>query len=367
MNALAVESSSELLHEVCDPEFAGPITEPAVVVEVIFGNDRRKRLVKQVTTALAAVNGDPNSSPIERQFTFREIARKIAKDGFGERLLRKVRHHLRAGGIVLWDGLPTPPDGDANEPGDLTFGEGMVAILAQGTTESFGYCQEDDGRHFQRLFAVPGVTNGGKTPDALHPHLDNAFLFPWAQPEVIHLYCRNNEAEAATIFFTMDAVLRGIRDGYAERVIHLLQQDAYLTAISNSFIKDEGEKDIKTRARPVLYGNHGHGRPTHFLAKSYDMSVQPGLEGEEDHQHALDAYQAVLNSRHELAYSITARPGQAVSFHQQRLLHGRGPIKAEKYREMVRSYGRFNLFKLLCHLRRVPTNLVLNAMELVDR
>src|SRR5207245_1706176 len=117
-----------------------------------------------VSAAMAAVNNPSSSSPLDRQFAIRELGSRIAHVVFGDRLLGMVRSHLAHGGIVLWDGLPSlemSPD----STDELTFGQTLVAVIAQGPTHSFGYQEEDNGRHFQRLFPVAGIKNGGRTPD----------------------------------------------------------------------------------------------------------------------------------------------------------------------------------------------------------
>jgi hypothetical protein len=286
---------------------------------------------------------------------------------FGDNLLGAARRRLARGGVILWDGLPISDRPIEAESDLLSFGQALAAVVAQATTRSFGFLQEDGGRHFQRLRPVAGLVNSGKTLDSLLPHLDNAMLVPWAQPEVIHLVCVNNDAEAATSFLSMSAVLRGLLDGYSARVVDRLFEPAYVTALSNSFVDNASAKSITTRARPILYRRRGHGSPTRFLGKAYDMGVQPAVANAAEHEQALAAYQQVLKERHDLAFSIMAMPGQAVSFHQQRLLHGRGPIDPGRRREMVRAYGRFSFSELLARTGPAPPYYVFDGIQLVDR
>jgi hypothetical protein len=305
---------------------------------------------------------------LEAQFFVREASRPIARNIFGDSLLAAARKHLAGGGVIIWDGLPMSDEQSTDtESGMLTFGQAMAAVIAQGVTQSFGFVQEDAGRHFQRLYPVPGLVNCGKTPDPLLPHLDNAMLFPSAQPEVIHLVCINNDARAATIFLSVAAVRRGLLEGFEASVINRLFEPAYVTALSNSFVADPSAKSITTRARPILYCRRGTGSATRFLGKGYDMGVTPEMENGAEHEHALAAYQHVLKERQDLAYSITPLPGQAVSFNQQQLLHGRGPIAQGKHREMVRSYGRFDFSELLARIGRLPPDYVFDGIQLVDR
>jgi hypothetical protein len=243
----------------------------------------------------------------------------------------------------------------------------MAAVIAQGTTQSFGFLQEDGGRHFQRLSPVAGLVNSGKSLEPLAPHVDNAMLLPSAQPEVIHLVCVNNDARAATIFLTIEAVLCGMRDGFEARLVDRLLEPAYVTALSNSFASDHAAKAITTRARPILYRRRGAGPPTRFLGKGYDMSVAPDVAQVAECERALAAYQQVLTERQDLAFPVLALPGQAVSFNQQRLLHGRGAIIPGKRRELVRAYGRFDFAELLARLGRVPPHYVFDGIQLVDR
>jgi hypothetical protein len=334
---------------------------PVDILLVAIEGQRRAQLRSQINSAMAAV---APSSLLEAQFTLRELARQIACDVFGGRALAAVRRHLASGGIALWDGLPTADE--VTPAARMTFGQAIAAVVAQG--ESFGFREEDGGLHYQRLVPVSGVENSGMTPDQLQPHLDNPMLYPWAQPEVIHLVCVENDADVATQFFTMRSVIGGLREGYGEHVVGLLKRNAYLTAISNSFITgDARDKAVFTRARPILYRPSGQGRPTHFLGKSYDMCVLDDIDRRDEYRHALDAYQAVLRNRSELALEIVTQPGQAVSFHQQRLLHGRGPVPAAKHREMVRAYVRFDFSNLLRFVGRVPPLYVFSAIELIDR
>jgi hypothetical protein len=214
---------------------------------------------------------------------------------------------------------------------------------------------------------VAGLVHCGKTPDPLLPHLDNAMLVPPAQPEVIHLVCVNNDAQSATIFLSIGAVVRGLLEGFEAGVVDRLFEPAYVTALSNSFAVDPSAKAITTRARPILYRRRERGLATRFLGKGYDMGVKPGIENGAEFEHALAAYQQVLKERQDLAWSITPLPGQAVSFNQQRLLHGRGPIMAGKYREMVRSYGRFDFSELRERLGHLPPDYVFDGIQLVDR
>lgn len=307
-------------------------------------------------------------SPLEAQFRLRQAARRIARDVFGARLLGTARKHLASGGVIVWDGLPLCEPRPSDSEGDaLTFGQALAAVIAQATTHSFGFIQEDAGRYFQRLYPVEGLVNSGKTIAPLLPHVDNCMLAPSAQPQVIHLVCVNNDARAATNFFTIDAVLRGLLDGFDARVIDRLFEPAYLTALSNSFAADPSDKSITTRARPILYRRRNNGVPTRFLAKAYDMGVKPGLDNSAEYEHALAAFQHVLKERHDLAFWMTTLPGQAVSFNQQQLLHGRGPIVAGKHREVVRAYGRFGFSKLQARLGRLPPNYVFDGIRLVDR
>lgn len=307
-------------------------------------------------------------SPLDAQLSLRRAARRIARNAFSPCLLDAARKHLASGGVILWDGLPVCEPLPADSASDaLTLGQALAAVVAQATTHSFGFVQEDGGRHFQRLYPVEGLINSGKTIAPLLPHVDNCMLAPAAQPQVIHLVCVNNEAEAATNFLTIDAVLRGLMEGFDARVIERLLEPAYLTSLSNSFAADAAAKSITTRPRPILYRRRNNGVPTRFLGKAYDMSVKPGMENSDEYEHALAAFQYVLKERLDLAFSITALPGQAVSFNQQQLLHGRGPIQAGKHREMVRAYGRFGFSKLQARLGQLPPNYVFDGIQLVDR
>lgn len=326
---------------------------------------RSKQLRAQLHRAVELVR--PAASPLEAQLLVREQARSIARDVFGDDLLARAREHLTAGGIIVWDGLPIEdrPAGAGEQT--LTFGQALAAAIAQGTTQSFGFLQEDAGLHYQRLYPVAGLVDCGKTPDRILPHVDNAMLLPEAQPEAIHLVCVNNDAQSGTIFFTLGAVFQGLREGFADDVIDRLFEPVYVTAISNSFVLDPSAKAITTRPRPILYPNRESGQPTRFLGKGYDMGVQPGLDDAGEYERALAAFQHVLRDRQDLAYSITAQPGQAVSFHQQRMLHGRGPIIVGKYREMVRAYGRFDFTELESRLGRLPPHYIFDGIQLVDR
>ena len=326
----------------------------------------REELRAQLAPAIARARS--SASPLEAQFLAREAARPVARDVFGDCLLAAAREHLAGGGVIIWHGLPICDARASDAESDaLTFGQALTAVIAQGTTQSFGYVQEDSGRHFQRLYPVAGLTHCGKTPDALLPHLDNAMLVPAAQPEVIHLVCVNNDAQAATNFLSVGAVLLGLREGFEARLVDRLFEPAYVTALSNSFVADASAKAITTRARPILYRRLGEGPATRFLGKGYDMHVAPGMENGVEYEQALAAYQQVLKERRDLAYSITPLPGQAVSFHQQRLLHGRGPIAAGKHREMVRSYGRFDFSELMARIGHVPADYIFDGIQLVDR
>jgi hypothetical protein len=327
---------------------------------------RRKRLQSQVT--VATEHARRAGSALEAQCLIREDARRIARSVFGDRLLAAARKHLAIGGIITWNNLPLSDErqGDADDK-LLTFGQALASVIAQGTTKSFGFKQEDAGLHYQRLYPVAGLVHCGKTLDPLLPHLDNAMLAPAAQPEVIHLVCINNDAQAATVFLSMGAVLRGLREGFEAEVVGRLFEPAYVTALSNSFAADPSAKSITTRARPVLYKRRENGLPTHFLGKAYDMGVEPNVENYARCERALGAFQQVLKERQDLAFSLTAKPGQAVSFNQQRLLHGRGPIVPGRYREMVRAYGRFSFAEVVAKIGHVPPSYVFDGIQLVDR
>ena len=97
------------------------------------------------------------------------------------------------------------------------------------------------------------------------------------------------------------------------------------------------------------------------------MGVKPGLDDSPRYEQALAAFQHVLKERQELAHSILALPGQAVSFNQQRMLHGRGSIIVGKYREMVRAYGRFDFRELQSHIGELPPHYIFDGIQLVDR
>ncbi|HEV7223965.1 MAG TPA: TauD/TfdA family dioxygenase [Pirellulales bacterium] len=343
---------------------SGP--EQPYLLTVSLDAARREALRARLVPAMARAHR--SASPLEAQFLAREAGRPIARDIFGDCLLAAARKHLAGGGVIIWDGLPLCDERASDADSDaLTFGQALTAVIAQGTTQSFGFVQEDSGRHFQRLYPVAGLVHCGKTPDPLLPHLDNAMLVPAAQPEVIHLVCVNNDAQAATIFLSIGAVLRGLREGFEARLVDRLYEPAYVTALSNSFVADASAKSITTRARPILYRRRGERSATRFLGKGYDMGVAPGMEHGAEHEQALQAYQQVLKERQDLAYAITPLPGQAVSFHQQRLLHGRGPIAAGKHREMVRSYGRFDFSELLARIGHAPPDYIFDGIQLVDR
>ncbi|HUY89595.1 MAG TPA: TauD/TfdA family dioxygenase [Pirellulales bacterium] len=327
---------------------------------------QRRKLRAELGFAVDRANR--GASPLEAQLLVREASHRIARDVFGDALLDAARKRLQSGGIITWSGLPGSELEPADTQGDLlTFGQALAAVIAQGTTLSFGFVQEDEGLHFQRLYPVSGLINCGKTHDSLLPHLDNAMLIPAAQPETIHLVCVNNDAQAGTIFFSVDAVLRGLREGFEASVIDRLYEPAYVTALSNSFVADPSAKSITTRARPILYRGRGKGSPVRFLGKAYDMGVAPEMNDRAAYEHALAAFQQVLKERHDLAFSIMPLPGQAVSFNQQRMLHGRGPIVPGKYREMVRSYGRFDFAELEQRMGRLPPHYVFDGIQLVDR
>jgi hypothetical protein len=327
---------------------------------------RRKKLRELIEVAVKRASRA--SSPLHGQLLVREDAPRIARAVFGRPLLAAGRKHLSGGGIIVWNGLPVS-DGRGAEANDEapSFGQAAAAVIAQGTTQSFGFLQEDAGLHFQRLYPVAGLVHCGKTSDSLLPHLDNAMLMPAAQPEVIHLVCVNNDAQAATNFLSVGAVARGLREGYETGVVERLFEPAYVTALSNSFAADATAKSITTRARPILYRRRGAGSATRFLGKGYDMGVGPGVGDYAECERALTAFQTVLKQRHDLAFSVMARPGQAVSFNQQRLLHGRGSIVPGKYREMVRAYGRFDFSELLGRIGRLPADYVFDGIQLVDR
>lgn len=333
---------------------------------ISLDDERSRQLRARVRRAMELA--DRSATPIEAQFLARELARDIARDTFGGGLLATARGHLKHGGIVLWSGLPTqdtPPSDVARDT--LTFGQCMAAVIAQATTRSFGFLQEDGGRHFQRLYPVPGTVNSGKTPEPLLPHLDNAMLAPAAQPEVIHLVCVNNDARTSTIFLSIGAVRRGLREGFESRVVDRLFEPAYVTALSNSFVADPSSKAITTRPRPILYPKGGRGAAVRFLGKGYDMAIPQDIDHRGEYEHALAAYQHVLRERQDLAHAITPLPGQAISFNQQRLLHGRGSITLGKYREMVRAYGRFDFSELIARVGHAPPRYIFDGIQLVDR
>jgi TfdA family taurine catabolism dioxygenase TauD len=325
-----------------------------------------EKLRAKLNLALKGANRSP--SVLQAQLCMRQESRVIAREVFGDPQLSRVREQLASGGIVIWNGLPISDRPSVAAVGDLlSFGQALAAVIAQGTADSFGFLQEDGGLHFQRLFPVAGLVHCGKTLDPLLPHLDNAMLIPSAQPELIHLVCVNNDAQAATIFFSIDAVLRGLREGYDASLIDRLFELAFVTALSNSFVADPSAKAITTRPRPILYPRPEEGGPMRFLGKGYDMGVAPELDNRAEYERALAAYQYVLKERQDLAFSIMARPGQAVSFNQQALLHGRGPIVEGKYREMVRAYGRFDFSELKARLGQLPSDFVFDGIQLVDR
>lgn len=336
------------------------------LLTIALDASQRKKLCAELGLIVERAQGC--ASALESQLLVREAAQDIACDVFGETLLAAARKRLRAGGIVTWTGLP---DGEivpaAAQGGLLTFAQGLAAVVAQGTTLSFGFVQEDEGLHYQRLYPVAGLVDCGKTHDSLLPHLDNAMLIPAAQPEAIHLVCVNNDAQAATLFFSAEAVLQGLREGYEAPVVDRLYEPAYVTALSNSFASDSSAKSITTRARPILYRGGGEGSPVRFLGKAYDMGVALDVSDRAAYEQSLAAFQQVLKHRQDLALSIMPLPGQAVSFNQQQMLHGRGAIVPGKYREMVRSYGRFDFSELRQRIGPLPPDYVFDGIQLVDR
>lgn len=338
--------------------------QPAMLVHRIDDHARR-RLAARVAAAISLAS--QSASPLEAQFKLRGAGRPIALEAFGRPFLRAARAHLARGGIVRYENLPVTEGAHAvPTDGRPTTGQALAAVISQATTESLGYAQEDNGLTYQRLYPVAGVTNAGRTPGELHMHVDDPFLRPWAMPEVIHLVCVNNDAQASTKFMTMGGVLRGLREGFGDAVVDLLQQPKYVTAISNSFVSEGLSKSVTTRPRPVLDRRRSKGGPTHFLAKAFDISVAPGVEGFDRYERALAAYVSVLKDRPDLAFFVNLRPDTALSFNQVRLVHGRGPIGSSKYRELVRAYGRFSLTVLLAHLGVVPPRYVFDASALID-
>lgn len=329
-------------------------------------DERGNRRLASHLNEMVAMAGR-SASPLEAQFRLRVAGRRAALDVFGRSLLGTARAHLKDGNLVQYENLPSTEEEDTNpDDGRPTLGQALAAVIS-ATTESMGYAQEDGGRSFQRLFPVPGVVNGGRTPGELYAHLDNPMLYTWAQPQVIHLACVCNYAQAATKFLTMDAVLRGLREGFGDSVVELLQRPSYVTAVSNSFLNGDLDKSVTTRARPVLYGKKAEGGPSHFNAKAFDIEVALDVADRDIYERALAAYVAVLKDRDDLAFTLTLQSRTAVSFNQVRNLHGRGAIGSEKYRELVRAYGRFDFDDLMAYLGSVPPYFVFDASALIDR
>ena len=253
---------------------------------------------------------------------------------------------------LLFENLPIdpllpPPPADGKRPASKTaVSEAVIAGLIEGHGSILSYTNEKSGAPIHEITPVPGsehtVSSTGRVPFACHT--DAAFLAPRFSPRGLLLYGLLNEPSAHTAVLPLDRIL----DAASPALIRSLAKPIFCHPSPSSF-----EVAAAAIAPIVWHDSAGVARiavQTHAVQAVNDEACE-----------AIAQLRGLLDSLE--TERVVLRPGDALLFKNDRVLHGRDAFSGRRW--LQRAYFTDSLAPFREQAGSRPNAFVFDAAKLL--
>jgi L-asparagine oxygenase len=241
---------------------------------------------------------------------------------------------------------PTPIDG-MRPAGKQAVSEAVITGLVSPFAEMLAYVNEKRGSPIHEVAPVPGLemtqSNAGRS--ALGFHSDNAFLGRRYRQQGILLFGLRNDDDIATLVLSADQ----IGAAASRRLRGELARLAFRQACPASF----SEGGMYSAPGPILWRDS--------LGRMHVTAASSTIEPVDDRaRRALNAFRELCSSLEPVR--VVVRPGTALLFKDDRVLHGRDPVPGTRW--LQRTYFRESLDHLRAVTRSSPHAFAFDARAL---
>ncbi len=210
--------------------------------------------------------------------------------------------------------LPAPPE-DGRRPANKTaVSEAVIAGLIEGHASILSYSNEKSGAPIHEITPVQGLehttSSTGRVPFACHT--DAAFLAPRFCPRGLLLFGLLNQPEAPTAILPLDYIL----EAAPHSLVRSLQKPIFRHPSPSSF------ETFASAIRPIVW------RDAEGVARIavQTHAVQPVNEEAES---AIAQLRALIDTL--TPERVVLRPGDALLFKNDRVLHGRDAFSGARW------------------------------------
>jgi L-asparagine oxygenase len=306
--------------------------QPSLLQRMSLQRLRLPDVAKQVWLheALALVfpdTGDPGPGDTAAWRAFVDASVCLAKRHLPAEVAEALAGFFTAEGpdALLIENLPVdpalpPPPSDGKRPASKTaVSEAVIAGVIGQHAEIVSYSNEKAGAPIHEITPVEGLehvaSSTGRVPFACHT--DAAFLAPRFSPRGLLLFGLLNQPGAPTAVLPLDRILEAATPG----LVRSLEQPIFRHPSPSSF------EVAATVVGPIVW------RDSRGIARIavQTHAVQPVVEEErgEEARGAIAQLRALLDTIE--TERVVLRPGDALLFKNDRVLHGRDAFTGERW------------------------------------
>jgi L-asparagine oxygenase len=217
--------------------------------------------------------------------------------------------------------LPSIPTDGMRPAGKQAVSEAVICGLVSPWAEILSFTHEKNGSPIHEVVPVPGMemvqSNSGRVPMGFHS--DNAFLSRRFRQQGLLLFGLRNE-DTATLVITAEQ----IANAASPALIDALMRPAFRHVCPASF-QLPGEPMV-SEPRAILDSDElGHVRVKAASSRIEPMDADAAL--------ALQAFRALCEKLEP--HRIVVRPGTALLFKDDRVLHGRDTVGGQRWLQRV--------------------------------
>jgi hypothetical protein len=305
-----------------------------------------------VREALALIYPDPGNPTAWREFVNASV--NVAKRHLPAEAAETLAGFFAAegpdslliGNLPVDPTLPPPPSDGKRPPSKTAVSEAVIAGLIERHAAIFSYSNEKGGAPIHEITPVEGlehqVSSTGRVPFACHT--DAAFLAPRFSPRGLLLFGLLNEPAAPTGVLPVDRILEAASPG----LVAQLEQPIFRHPSPSSF--EVGASVVA----PILWrDNRGIA---HIAVQTH--AVQPVNE---EARAAIAQLRALLDTLE--TERVVLRPGDALLFKNDRVLHGRDAFTGARW--LQRAYFTDSLAQFREHAGAPADAFVFDARRLL--
>jgi len=298
-----------------------PGSAPSAAIETLRLSD----VSSAEWTRAAAQLTYPDYKDLNAWTAFREASTKLAARYLPGDMKDALRAFFAPAGtpaIVLENlpvdpNLPAIPTNGLRPVGKQAVSEAVITGILCQWGEILSFVNEKDGSPIHEVTPIPGreaiQSNAGRVKFGFHS--DNAFLPSWFKQQGLLLYGLLNEKTATTVV-TADQILQAAPAELAE----LLSQPIFRHACPASFSLVEAR--ALSAPCPILWRDE-KGLMRVSAASSTIFPVTPEAEL------ALELFRSMMDELDP--YRVVIRPGTALLFKDDRVLHGRDAFQGPRW------------------------------------